>query len=212
MFPDRTAIQRITRKTPTTAAGSTPKPCRVRDAEVARMRALNVPFRLIGSRLGMSLGAQKSVRRSQKLADASGEARGVLAAVDDEMDAEDVASAADVEKLNVLERYRLRHVPGAFGDAERAASPGSPPGSTGTPEPEPPTVYPVRDRAAPGRSWREHCDAAMSDDCGTDAGPPAGCRPRSLARGRRPCCGSGRDRANASFRAAVGSDAALRRR
>ena len=37
--------------------------------------------------------------------------------------------------------------------------------------------------------------------------PPAGCRPRSVAHGWRPCCGSGRDRANASFRAAVGSNA-----
>jgi hypothetical protein len=59
---------------------------RNRDAEVARMRRAGVPFRTIAERLDMSLGAvQKSVRRSQKLADAmaTGQPGDVLAAGDD---------------------------------------------------------------------------------------------------------------------------------
>ena len=97
---------------------------RRRDAEVARMRRAGVPFRTIASRLDMSLGAvQKSVRRAQKLADvlATGEPGDVVAAVcDDELRAADVTCAADVERLSELERWRLRHMPGPFGDAERA--------------------------------------------------------------------------------------------
>ena len=97
---------------------------RNRDAEVARMRRAGVPFRTIACRLDMSLGAvQKSLRRSQKLADAmaGGEPGDVVAAVcDDELRAADVTCVADIERLSELERYRLRHMPGEFGDAARA--------------------------------------------------------------------------------------------
>ena len=91
---------------------------RERDAEVARMRRANVPFRVIAARLGTSLGAiQKSVRRSQKLAAAV--AADVDAVLDDGLTCEDVQTPEDVELLNPLERWRLRHEPGEFGDAER---------------------------------------------------------------------------------------------
>ena len=96
---------------------------RNRDAEVARMRRAGVPFRTIAERLDMSLGAvQKSVRRSQKLADAmaTGQPGDVLAAGDDELKAADVICIADIERLSDLERYRLRHLPGEFGDIERS--------------------------------------------------------------------------------------------
>jgi hypothetical protein len=97
---------------------------RNRDAEVTRMRQAGVPFRTIASRLDMSLGAvQKSLRRSQKLADvlADDEPGDVIAAVgDSERRAADVTCVADIERLNELERYRLRHLPGPFGDAARA--------------------------------------------------------------------------------------------
>ncbi len=49
-------------------------------------------------------------------------------------------------------------------------------------------------------------DALRTRDHPPSVRPPAGCRPRSVARGWRPCSGSGRDRATASFRAAVGSN------
>ncbi|HET9566418.1 MAG TPA: hypothetical protein VFP27_18390, partial [Mycobacterium sp.] len=64
-----------------------------------------------------------SLRRSQKLADAmaGGEPGDVLASLcDDELRAADVQTPEDVERLSVLERWRLRHLPGEFGDAERA--------------------------------------------------------------------------------------------
>ena len=94
------------------------------DAEVARMRQAGVWYRTIARRLDVSLGAvQKSVRRSQKLAEAmaGGESGDVVAVVcDDELRAADVTCVADIAKLSPLERYRLRHMPGEFGDAERA--------------------------------------------------------------------------------------------
>jgi DNA-binding CsgD family transcriptional regulator len=97
---------------------------RNRDAEVARMRRDGVSYRTIASRLDMSLGAvQKSLRRAQRLADAlaGGEPGDVVAAVcDDELRAADVACVADIERLSEVERYRLRHMPGPFGDIERA--------------------------------------------------------------------------------------------
>ena len=96
---------------------------RNRDAEVARMRRAGVPFRTIASRLDMSLGAvQKAARRAQKLADAmaSGEPGDVVAVLDDELRAADVTWVADIAKLSPLEHYRLRHMPGPFGDAARA--------------------------------------------------------------------------------------------
>lgn len=44
----------------------------------------------------------------------------VAAVCDDELKCYDVTCAADVERLSALERWRLRHLPGEFGDAERA--------------------------------------------------------------------------------------------
>ena len=131
-----------------------PETQRARDAEVARMRRAGVPFRTIASRLDMSLGAvQKSLRRAQKLAEAlaGGEPAEVVAAVlDDELKCYDVTCAADVERLSELERWRLRHLPGEFGDAERArVYTRHAAGLDG--EPVAPTVYPVSD----GHSWRE---------------------------------------------------------
>lgn len=87
------------------------------------MRRDGVPFRTIASRLGLSLGAvQKSLARSQKLpaALATGELADVLAAADDELRAADVTCVADIERLSALERYRLPHMPGEFGDVARA--------------------------------------------------------------------------------------------
>jgi hypothetical protein len=88
------------------------------------MRRDGEPFRRIAEQLEMSLGGvQKALRRSQKLADvlADDEPGDVIAAVgDDELKAGEVASFADIERLNELERYRLRHLPGPFGDAARA--------------------------------------------------------------------------------------------
>jgi hypothetical protein len=51
---------------------------------------------------------------------AGGEPGDVLAACDDELRAADVTCVADIDRLSPLERYRLRHMPGEFGDAERA--------------------------------------------------------------------------------------------
>ena len=86
---------------------------RNRDAEVARMRRAGVPFRTIASRLDMSLGVvQKSLRRSQKLAEAmaTGEPGDVVAVViDDELKAGDVRRPEDVERLTEFERWRLQH-------------------------------------------------------------------------------------------------------
>jgi hypothetical protein len=65
-----------------------PEAMRERDAEIAKMRRVGVPFRTIAERLSMSLGAvQKADRRARKLADAlaTGEPAAVVALVDDEM-------------------------------------------------------------------------------------------------------------------------------
>jgi hypothetical protein len=82
-----------------------------------------VSYLTIARRLDMSLGAvQKSVRRSHQ-AMAGGEPGDVVALVcDDKLRAADVTCLADIAKLSPLERYRLRHMPGEFGDAERARS------------------------------------------------------------------------------------------
>jgi hypothetical protein len=94
----------------------------MRDAEIAKMRAGGVPFRTIAERLGMSLGAvQNADRRARKLADAaSGELAAVVALVDDELTADDVTCPADVERLNILELYRLGFVPDLPADVQAA--------------------------------------------------------------------------------------------
>ena len=96
---------------------------RNQDAEVARMRGDRVPFRTIAERLDMSLGAvQKSLRRSQKLTDAmaTGEPGDVLQALSAETKCGDVQSVEDCERLSPLEKYRLMHTSGPWGDWARA--------------------------------------------------------------------------------------------
>jgi hypothetical protein len=93
---------------------------RNRDAEVARLRRAGMPFRTIAERLDMSLGAvQKSVQRSERLVDPMVDDGDAGAPTDDEMRAVDITCVADIERLNEVERYRLRHMPGPFGNAER---------------------------------------------------------------------------------------------
>jgi len=135
-----------------------PQAMRNRDAEVARLRRQGVPFRVIGERLDMSLGAvQKAVRRAQKrerlaAALAGGEPDDVVAVIaDDELTCDDVTCVDDVARLNELELHRLRYFapdsPQRVALAEwvpslawRAAHP-----------PREATVYPIQD----GHSWHE---------------------------------------------------------
>ena len=110
---------------------------RDRDAEVARMRGDRVPFRRIAEELNMSLGGvQESLRRSQKrrseapavaeakrltAAMATGEPGDVIAAaIDAELKCADVQSVEDCERLSGLEKYRLMHASGPWGDWARA--------------------------------------------------------------------------------------------
>ena len=97
---------------------------RRRDIDVVRMRRDGMPFRTIARCLDLSLGAvQNSVHRAQELADvlATENSSALLAAsCDDEMTTADVTCVADISKIGDLERYRLRHMPGPFGDVERA--------------------------------------------------------------------------------------------
>jgi hypothetical protein len=95
-----------------------PETQRNRDAEIARLRARNVPHRDIAEWLNMSRGAvQKAVRRHQKLADAlsTEEPGNVVALIIDELSADDVADDPEQwRRLNALERYRLPHEPQAL--------------------------------------------------------------------------------------------------
>jgi hypothetical protein len=135
---------------------------RKRDAEVVRLRAANVPFRVMAARLNMSLGAvQKSVRRAQKLSDAlaTGEPGNVVAALDDELSAEDVNSPDDIERLNALELHRLGYYT-PESPQRRALAAWTPSYEwVAAHPPRLPTVYPISD----GESWREHCDRVMGD-------------------------------------------------
>ncbi len=143
---------------------------RNRDAEVARMRRQGTPFRTIAERLNVSLGCvQKSLRRTQKLTDAmaSGRPDAVVAAVvDDSMDAENVQVPEDVERCNILEIERLRYYE-SDSPQRRALAAWTPSPAWQAAHPARPPRAPngkVRDRNA--GSWRENCDAAMSDDSG----------------------------------------------
>jgi hypothetical protein len=100
-----------------------------RDAEVARLRRANVPFRVIAERLGMSLGAvQKALFRAQKAEAAV--PRELDAELTDDLDALENTSThgmtdselAELERqltlaeltadpTNELARYRLRYCP-----------------------------------------------------------------------------------------------------
>jgi hypothetical protein len=103
----------------------------------------------------MSLGGvQKAWIRAQKMADAvaGGEPGAVLAVTtDDELSAEDVRCGADVEKLSVLELWRLQYVPGLTVDTRaamvraRAAVPAKE------------YTYPISERPALAR-WRRRRD------------------------------------------------------
>jgi hypothetical protein len=138
-----------------------PETQRRRDAEVARLRRAGTPFRAIAERLNMSLGAvQKSLIRSQKLANAvaGGEPGDVLAVATDELACEDVRSGADVERLSILELWRLQYVPGLPPDVRAAMV------CALAAVPAKEYVYPISD----GHHWRDGVDAAMSDDSGVD--------------------------------------------
>jgi hypothetical protein len=130
-----------------------------RDAQAWRLMKRGWSVRAIGRELGMPASSvQRCLQRAQKRVAAELDA--VLARYDDgDMTAERVQSAADVERCDPLERYRLRYFwqdspqrLALVGWAQRHPQP-----------PRTPDVYPVRD----GPSWRERCDAAMADDSGT---------------------------------------------
>ena len=125
---------------------------------------------------------QRAQKREQQLSDAltTGEPGNVLAVVcDDELTAEDARTSIDVERLGGLERYRLRHMDTEQGRAERArvsaereaqrqrflAEHAAEIATIGFARAwADHTRIPVTD----GHSCREHCDAALSDDSGTD--------------------------------------------
>ena len=140
-----------------------------RDAEIARLRRQDVPFRVIASTLGVSLGAvQKSLIRSRKLAAAlAGGSPGDVVAVvaDNELVCEDVKTPEDVERLSELEYFRLLHLP-ADSPPRRALT-------EWEPSPEWRAAHPPRPpgdgRVSDGPSWRAGVDRALSDDSGVDA-------------------------------------------
>ena len=128
----------------------------------------------------MTRCVQKAVRWSQKLADAlaGGEPGAVVAvATDDELACEDVRSGEDVEKLSVLELWRLQFIADLPADVRaamvRALAAVSPKVTT----------YPISD----GHSWRAHRRRAVRR---FGRGP----RRRRLVTGRsspcRTCAGS----------------------
>lgn len=136
---------------------------RERDAEVMNLYLAGASHRGIAKRLGLSLGTVHYViRREQKLRDALATGEPV-AAVSDELTAEDVQTVEDMEKLNELERHRFRYLPidhPARAVAERWVP--SPAWRAAHP-PRSPITYPVVDDDG---SWRERCDKAMSGDHG----------------------------------------------
>jgi IS30 family transposase len=97
-----------------------------RDAEVARLRELDVPFREIGRRLGMSLGSvQKALRRYRKReaelaaklesADDAEELDGPFAKLtaEEQVRVELAGVLADLrdDPGNELAKFRLSHIP-----------------------------------------------------------------------------------------------------
>lgn len=132
-----------------------------RDREVHKMRKAGVPFRAIGERLDMSLGAvQKALTRAQKrtqkqsLADELDTALAPYA--DPDILAEDARTADDIRRLDDLQAYRVRHLP--LDHPARAAWAEAIAQGYRRPVAQP-TVYPVRDRESP--SWVAGVEHAM---------------------------------------------------
>jgi hypothetical protein len=77
--------------------------------------------------------------------------------------AEQVRTVEDILKLNELELWRLRHQREGSQPRRVLAEPVA---AGWRPPPVPETVYPITEE---GGSWREHCEAAMAGDSGSDA-------------------------------------------
>ena len=149
-----------------------------REQEIRRLHTEGYSVREIARALDCPrTTVHRSLTRVQKPLER--ELAAVLARHDGELAAEDVQTPADVERLGGLERYRLRHQPTELGRAERAtvlaereaqrqrfaAEQADAIVAVGYQRAwDEHTRIPVTD----GHSWREHCDAALSDDSGTD--------------------------------------------
>jgi hypothetical protein len=155
-----------------------PEAQRERDAEILRLYRAGVSQRDIARTMDCTLGTVQLVirreqKRAQQLADAAalGAPDHLLAMMTTDLTAEGVAGdPAQWDRLNPLERYRLRHEPEAL--ALVAAGHRIPPihdddhQSCCVANGLDPNWRPYDHGVA--HSWRQRCDAALSDDSGVD--------------------------------------------